>query len=117
MSKQPTDPRPKPAEIDFESAGWARHMMIDHAGEELSFELTIASDGCSFTAVLRDGTNCTTTVSLDGAKRVIDYVFPSVEGTTIVCVTTEGEEIYFDTETGAELGDAALQKRNPHFYT
>ncbi len=117
MPKQPAKAAPRPSEPDEGFLPSFRDMVIDHGGTELSFELTIAEDGRSFTAVLRDGRRCTTTVSPDGKRRVIEYVYPSVEGNTILCATTKGEEIYFDTETGTELHDVALRERNPHFYT
>lgn len=119
MPKQPADPRPQPRapeENQEERPDWAREMLIDHAGTELSFELTIAKNGCSFTAKLRDGRICATTVSTDGKNRIIEYVYPSVEGTVILCATVQGEEIYFDTLTGAELRGKELRKRDPHFY-
>lgn len=93
---------------------WMRsECVIDHAGSEVSYTLQVAPDGRSFTLFFRDGSSKKIQVE---RKSRIEYVFPSAEGTVVLCKLMNGRQRFYDVRDGHELKEEELGRINPHFY-
>lgn len=109
------DPNPRPGPPPATGlAEWMRsECVIDHAGTEVSYQLREAEDGRSFILVFRDGRS--RIVPVEGESQ-IEYVFPSVEGTVVLCRLMSGCERFYDVHDGHEFTEEELRRLNPHFY-
>ncbi|MDD5031667.1 MAG: hypothetical protein PHR36_01325 [Patescibacteria group bacterium] len=90
-----------------------KECVIDHTGTEISYNLKVAEDGFSFTLTFRDGE--TRTITVEERSR-IEFVFPSFEGTVVVCRLANGQTWSYDVRDGRKLTGEELRAINPHFY-
>lgn len=114
MNRNPDDPRPRPPSSTGLAEWMRQECVIDHAGTEESFRLTVGRDGLSFHLVYIDGSE--RTVQVDSEMKM-EFVYPSLEGTVILCQMMSGGQRFYDSRTGRRLKPVELKKINPHFLT